>query len=267
MPNRKQYKMLALDMDWTLLDNAKHMHKIDKEAVRAAAEAGIVVVFASGRMTVQLIPYAEEVGIKPYLLGYHGNVIHDWKNPAEILHPVPQNLVDEILEYAYKKRLHLNVYHDEVVYRTYDGPIYNMYKQRTGMVPPLISDNKFVLGKPCPKIMFLDFEEKTDKIYSEMKERYDTELNIFKSDKYLVEIMDKRVNKGEGLDIVCKRLSITPEEVIAVGDYENDIPMLEFAGLSVAMGNATDEVKDIADITAPPVSEQGVNWVVRKFLL
>ncbi len=117
------------------------------------------------------------------------------------------------------------------------------------------------------KIMFVDPEEKLNKVIELLpKELYD-KYTIVRSAPFFLEFLNKKVNKGFGVRLLAEKLGIKPSEVICIGDAENDIHMIEFAGLGVAMGNAFPEVKKKADYVTKTNEEDGVAHVIKKFVL
>ena len=117
------------------------------------------------------------------------------------------------------------------------------------------------------KVMMIDEPEILDKaiarIPAEVKEKY----TVLKSAPYFLEILDKRVNKGTGVKSLADALGIKPEEIMALGDQENDIAMIEFAGMGVAMDNAIPSVKDVANFVTKSNLEDGVAYAIEKFVL
>ena len=113
--------------------------------------------------------------------------------------------------------------------------------------------------------MFITHAATNDEILPELKRAFAGRLQIMRSHPYFVEATPEHVDKGKGLALVARKLGITREAVIAVGDNENDLAMVQWAGLGVAMGNASDAVKDAAAWIAPTVADDGVAAVVERF--
>ena len=118
-----------------------------------------------------------------------------------------------------------------------------------------------------PKVMMVDKPERLDQAVSQIPDEIRSRYTIMKSAPYSLEILDKRVNKGEGVKVLAEKLGIARENVMTLGDQENDIAMLEYAGLGVAMGNAIDSVKAISQFVTKSNREDGVAYAVEKFVL
>ena len=115
--------------------------------------------------------------------------------------------------------------------------------------------------------MMVDKPERLDQAVSQIPDEIRSRYTIMKSAPYYLEILDKRVNKGEGVKVLAEKLGIARENVMTLGDQENDIAMLEYAGLGVAMGNAIESVKAISQFVTKSNREDGVAYAVEKFVL
>lgn len=266
------YKIIAIDMDGTLLNTEKVITEKTKVALKKAGEMGVKVVLASGRPIDGLKRYLEELDLMKedeYVLSYNGCLVQEIKTEKIIC------------EFGLKgKDLH----------SFYDiscnlGVNIHAFSPKRGLITPKTSRyteveatiNKIDINicdfasikedEDIIKIMLIDEPEILQKAEDAIpKELYD-KYNIVKSTPYFLEIISKDAGKGVGLKALADHLNVKQEEVIAVGDAGNDLDMIEYAGLGVAMANASDDVKEIADYITADHNEDGVAKVIEKFIL
>ena len=269
-------KLIAIDMDGTLLNEKKHIDKAEKEAIHEAIEAGIKIVLCTGRPLYGILPFYEELGLSEldsegYVILNNGCSIHktkDWKLIDQV------NFTSDDIEYLYKLSESYNI-NFTLVNDTY---YFNIGRKPTD---ELITDAGFVFsditdisleeaksGKhKIMKIMFLgdpeimaDFQGKNEDI---IKSKYSGVL----SQSYVYEVFPKDNNKGTGLKKLAEKLGIKQEEVMAIGDGNNDIEMFEYANYSVAMKNATELAKKAAKYETDSNENDGVAKAIRKYAL
>lgn len=269
-------KLIAIDLDGTLLNEKKHIDKAQKEAIHEAIEAGIKIVLCTGRPLYGILPFYEELGL--HELDLEGYVIlnngcsvhrtHDWEL-IECAEMKPDD-IEYLYKFAEKYDINFTLV-DETHY-------FNIGRKPT---EELIMDSKFVFsditditleeaksGKyEIVKAMFLGNPEEMAKFQQEyepaLKEKYEGVL----SQPYVYEVLPKGNNKGAGLKDLAEKLGIKQEEVMAIGDGNNDIEMFEYANYSVAMGNATELARNAAKYSTDTNENDGVAKAIRKFAL
>jgi Cof subfamily protein (haloacid dehalogenase superfamily) len=265
------YKLIALDMDGTLLRNDHTISKETQKAIRSAKAKGVKVVLSSGRPMVGLNKYLKELNLidkDDYAVSYNGALIQN-TSTGEVLAKTPMSLED--LNYLYNLSKELNVNIHLLTENSCVTPKWNKYSQHeTDMngIPLEIKDfDNFDPNTTIVKIMFIDEPEilspAVDKLSKEAYEKY----TVVRSAPFFLEFLEKTVNKGSGVELLANSLGIKREEIICVGDAGNDLHMIEYAGLGVAMGNAFPEVKEIADYITLTNEEHGVAHVINKFIL
>ena len=270
-------KLIAIDMDGTLLNEKKHIDKAQKEAIHEAIEAGIKIVLCTGRPLYGILPFYEELelhelDLEGYVILNNGCSIHrthDW----ELIDSAKMTADD--IDYLYKcseKKEGINfTLVDETHY-------FNIGKKPTD---ELIMDANFVFsditditleeaksGKyNIVKAMYLGNPKKMAEFHSNyeniLKENYSEVL----SQPYVYEVLPKGNNKGTGLKALVEKLGIKQEEVMAIGDGNNDVEMLEYANYGVAMGNATELALKSANYTTDTNKNDGVAKAIRKYAL
>ena len=269
-------KLIAIDMDGTLLNEKKHIDKAQKEAIHEAVEAGIKIVLCTGRPLYGILPFYEELGLSEldsegYVILNNGCSIHKTKD-WELIDQV--NFTSDDIDYLYK----FSEGYDINFTLVNDYYYFNIDRKPTD---ELITDAGFVFsnitnislkeaknGKhKIIKIMFLgnpnimaNFQKENENI---LKDKYSGVL----SQPYVYEILPKGNNKGTGLKKLAKKLGIKQEEIMAIGDGNNDIEMFEYANYSVAMENGTELAKKAAKYETDSNENDGVAKAIRKYAL
>jgi Cof subfamily protein (haloacid dehalogenase superfamily) len=265
------YKLIALDMDGTLLREDKTISTETKKAIQRAKASGVKVVLSTGRPMVGLNKYLKQLDLvteEDYAVSYNGALVQNTKT-GEVLAKTPMTQDDLKYLHELSKEVKVNIH-----FLTEDScvtPKWNKYSQvevDINSIPLEIMDfDKVDSNTTIVKIMFIDEPEilsaAIDKLPEDIYEKY----TVVRSAPYFLEFLDKSVNKGTGVEILAENLGIKREEVICVGDAGNDIHMIKYAGLGVAMGNAFPEVKEIADYITLTNDEHGVAHVINKFVL
>jgi Cof subfamily protein (haloacid dehalogenase superfamily) len=265
------YKLLALDMDGTLLTTDKKVSKNTEEAIKAAEAKGVKIVLASGRPLDGLNRYLEELDLlkgEDYVLSFNGGLVQNTK--GKIVSKV--SLKGSDLKYIYEvsTKLNINIH----AFSAKEGLIapktsqYTEYEATMNGIDITIKDfNEVDDNEDIIKVMMIDPQEILDpaieKLPNEVYEKY----SVFKSSPFFLEFTHKEVDKGLGLKKLGEYLGIKREEIVACGDAGNDLSMVKYAGLGVAMGNATSEVKAAADFVTTSNDEDGVAKVIEQFIL
>lgn len=265
------YKLVAIDMDGTLLRNDKSISKETKEVIKEARKKGVKVVLATGRPVDGVKRYLEELDLwhdNEYVLTFNGAIIKEIGQDKVICRDTLKG-ADLLKLYEISKNVGLNIHAFSK-----EGcitPVMNEYTELEGKINGInvyeTSYDNIDPEEEIIKIMMIDkpeiLEEGIKKLPKEIYEKY----TVVRSAPYFLEFLSKTCNKGEGVKSLAESLGIKREEVIAIGDAGNDIHMIEYAGLGVAMENAFDEVKKKANFITKSNEENGVAWVFEKFIL
>lgn len=242
-----KYRLLALDMDGTVLNDDQRITKETADAIRSACEAGITVMFSTGRAFVNALPYAEELGLDSPMITVNGSEV--WKNTRE-LHL--RHLLDRE---AIKRMYAMSEEHDVWFWAYSTERLYN--KENWGA--NIDAEEWLKFG------YFTKDDRKREALWRELRAMGGLELT--NSSLHNIEINPAGVNKATGLQTVCELMGLNMSQVVAVGDSLNDIAAIRAAGLGVAMGNAQDEVKQAANVVVRTNNENGVAQVIREYLL
>ena len=261
------YRMIAADLDGTLHVEQQPFTQRVREAVSKAQERGVRVVMATGRVSRTALPFARDLGLTSPLICNHGASIHAEASGALLLQrSVPLALARQVIAWTPENVTALVCADEEfyVVRASEDALDYGgLSHDHFHIVPDLAQS----LSVEPQKIVFVNDEEVSTRILGELRQQFGEQLHIVQSFSRYIEVTHHDVSKATAVAWLAKRWGIPREEVIAIGDQGNDISMIEWAGLGVAMGNGIEGVKAIADYVAPSAAEDGVAHVIEKFVL
>lgn len=253
------------DLDGTLLNNQSNISESLKKAIESYVSAGHIFVLSTGRPLSSVFDVINRTGLNlPNILiiANNGSLIYDCANKVslqDLKMPIEDAvaLVDEIESYG----IHAQTYSSKYVICKEQDPEIDFYTKRTGMVAKHDKDLRNLLDIPPYKVLALELSDKDKlfKLQEDTKEYLgDKYISLFSCDQML-EFVDKRSGKGNGVKFVCDHYGVSVEDAYAAGDAENDLSMLSAVGHSIAMKNATDEVKAIAStITERTNDEDGL---------
>ncbi len=252
------FRLIALDLDGTLLTSDREVHPAAAEAIARALEQGVHVCLASGRGVNTMFRFADALGLRgpivscngAYVLGPDREIIHHRK--------IPDGPRDTILRYGADRGLHANVYVGEKVYFSSDGHWAETYRARTGVdEEAVLSWGQLSLFEPT-KVLLMDspaaIPGHRDRLRAAVPRGH---AAITLSEAEYVEMLPPNTDKGEGLKAVASVLSIGRRQVAALGDYLNDLEMIEWAGYSGAVANATPAIRGAADVVVASNDDGG----------
>ncbi len=259
------YRLAAIDLDDTLLGQDHLISRRNARAVRAIAEAGVVCVIASGRMHEATTRFAEQLGLDAPIISYNGAMVKVPRTGEVWLHlRTPAEPADEVIRLCAKGGFHLNYYLDDHLYVAKRGPWAELYVRQTGSPMEEVGDLHRFMGSRPTKMILIDAPEVTDRLLLRFRERFGDSLYITKTNPEYLEFMNPEANKGRALALVAERLGIPQAETIAFGDGHNDLPMIRWAGLGVAMGTAKPQILKAAGYVAPPYDEDGLGLAIEE---
>lgn len=265
------YKLVAVDMDGTLLREDKTISKETLRAIQKAKARGVKIVLSTGRPVDGIKRYLNELDLLnegDYAIAYNGALVQNTKT-KEIVAQTLMTLEDVSYLYNLSKELNVNIHAlTENSCITPKWSTYSQVEKDINDIPLEIVDfNNLDVNTTIVKIMMIDEPEILSEAIAKLPKEVYEKYSVLRSAPYFLEFLDKKVNKGYGVELLAKKLGIKSEEVICIGDAGNDIHMIKFAGLGVAMGNAFSEVKEVADYITLSNEENGVAHVIDKFVL
>lgn len=268
-----KYKLLVLDVDGTLLNNQKEISPRTLAALLKVQQMGVHIVLASGRPTNGVMPIAEKLELNHYggyILSYNGGQIINVQT-GELL--FEKRIDPEWIPYFEKKAkkndFAIFTYHKDFILTDKPDNKYVIQEANLNKMQIVGVDNfaEAVDFPPCKCMLASDDEEALIGLENHWKKRLDGVLDAFRSEPYFLEVVPQFIDKGNTLGVLMTKLSVSPEEVIAIGDGVCDVTMLQLAGVGIAMGNAEDSVKACVDKTTLTNEEEGVAVAVERTIL
>ena len=245
------YKMVILDLDGTLLTSNKNISTYTNNIIRSL-NGKVKFVLASARAFVTIKPYLKELELlneNNYTIAFNGSLV---------VNNLEKSLIDEDIDINAKKKLQKYVDDNNQVewhYYTYDRNI---------LINDISNFSDFIINNKIYKLVCLADEDVIMKMRKEMPSYISDLFQITSSESTRIEFVKKGMTKIDAIKYLLDELNINPNELIAIGDGENDIDMIKFAGCGIAMGNATDEVKCIANIITDSNENDGVGKILNE---
>ncbi|WP_058486383.1 Cof-type HAD-IIB family hydrolase [Defluviitalea phaphyphila] len=267
-----QYKMLAIDMDDTLLSDDLTISKENQEAIQKAIKKGVKIVLCSGRASVALYSYLEQLNLKKddeYAISYNGAITFKTKS-LEIINQknIKKEYAKYLFEFAKKENIYAQTYQGDYLFVEKANEYTKEYKRLTGMDYIEVGDLSEWVKEDIVKILFQGENKKLIKIKEKLEPWVREKLHMFISKPFYLEFTNINTNKGLALRDLRKRLGFKKEEVACIGDSFNDLYMIEEAHLGVAVANAHPEIKKRADyITKNDNNHGAVKEIIEKFIL
>ena len=267
-----KYKLVAADFDDTLLRSDYTLSGRTLKTIRDYVHAGGIFTVATGRMYVSIARYLDVLDVSAPVICYQGGLIVDQKT-GEILRKcvMSNDLALRILNELERRELYIQMYFDDVLYVERKTE-YTLQYEKTNRIlavetkEPLSDFVRRNATEPT-KILVIEDPVSLKRISEEVRAQFSEEVFVNLTKPYFMEIASRHASKATAIQFLLDRYRLSKEECIAIGDSMNDISMIEFAGLGVAMGNAFEEVKNIAKYVTLTNDEDGVAEVIEKFCL
>lgn len=261
-------KLIAVDLDDTLLDNAQKVSPRVKEAVRKAVAQGVAVTLSTGRMHRSALPYALELELDIPLITYNGALIRSSLSGETLLHrPLDIETATEVLALFRERGWYIQTYIDDILYVKERDATALYYEGVSGVTGVPIGDELYSLAAAPTKLLAMAEPKLMEEIRPVLAAHFGERLYAAISKPLYLEMVHPSVNKGMALDFLAKRLGIGSEAVMAVGDSLNDMDMVQYAGWGVAMGNARAELKKIARVVTGRNDADGVAEAIETYVL
>ncbi|MNI27516.1 putative phosphatase [compost metagenome] len=262
------YKLIAIDIDDTLINDDKQITVGTKQALEAAISQGVIVTLATGRMHASTKEMAKQIGLNVPLISYQGSWIKNALND-EIMYErsVPLESAKVIYDYCKRNELHLQAYLEDKLYVKESSEKADKYAELSKIPYHVYPNFDELASKPSTKLLMIDEPDKLDQVAIELRDLLGTDVHITKSKPHFLEVTHPEGTKGHAITYLANHFGIELSEVIAIGDSWNDREMLEVAGFGVAMANAVPALKAIASYITLSNNEDGVKHVIDKFIL
>lgn len=265
-------KLIAVDVDGTLVNSEGVITPRTRDALIAATKAGHEVMIVSGRPTYGIREQALALGFDKFggvLSAYNGGQLYDFKEKKILAnHPMDYDLAMEMLEFSKSLDLEIMVPYGEFIYTDKADNFYsNRESGMLNMEVKAIADIRDRLNFVPNKILFAQDPEKLDRPCAKLKEKFGRLTEQVKSARFYYEVMPKGLSKGSSIIEACKIFGIDIKDTIIFGDEMNDLSMFEVAGTGVAMGNAVEPIKKLADYVTLSNNEDGIAYYLENFVL
>lgn len=268
------YSIIALDLDGTLTNSEKNITPRTFDALMKAQREGVRLVLASGRPTFGIAALANQLQLADYggyVLSYNGGRIIDWCEKTVIFSQVvDQKLVPILYDFAEKAQLPIVTYLPDAILASKNEGEYLAEEARINGMPVVVAQN-FVeeamqIAGGSTKFLIPGEPELLIQLESEMKAALSEQMEVFRSAPFFLELPPKGIDKAQSLQRLLTHLGLERESLMAFGDGFNDLSMIQFAGQGVAMANAVEEVKSIADFVTTSNEEDGIAHALEQLL-
>ncbi len=269
-------RLLVLDIDGTISGINNTINPAVQAVVQAVQSKGIQVAIATGRMFHSATRFYETLNLDLPLMAYQGALIKEPKTDRVHRHwtlaqPTALQLLDYFEQVEFQQHLSVHAYVNDQLYVRQITPESELYSERTGVTLFPVGDLRQLVQEHEPTKLLALSQDAThiDDLYTHLRTQYSPdELYLTKSIATFFEAANPLVNKGTAVQYMAEELlGLQPHQVMTIGDNFNDVEMLQYAGIGVAMGNAPDGVKSIADWVAPDVESDGAAIALEKILI
>lgn len=262
-------QMIALDLDGTLLRSDKSLSRRSRSAIAEAMKRGVRVVLASARPPRSVRDIYHQLGLDTLQINYNGALIHDQPKRQHLYHrPLPASLARQIAVRARELDPAVSI-SVELLDRWYTDHVDDNLPTETGKAfrPDFLGPLEVCLKRPVTKLMLLAPPQRLAPVRAAISVEFHGRIATTMSDDHLLQIIHPAVDKARALAKVARCYGVAPERVMAVGDAANDLGMLQWAGIGVAMGNAWPAVRRAADVTVPHNDADGVAFAIDHYVL
>ncbi|MBN1991389.1 MAG: Cof-type HAD-IIB family hydrolase [Anaerolineae bacterium] len=267
------YKLLVLDVDGTLIGPGVYPSPRVVKAIARAKAKGVTVVLGTGRASEACYHLLKHLGLDKVHIFFDGAAVVDWpSNDIIFLQSLPPHAGQHLIELARENDLFLEIYAHDFYFIERNGHLAAHQCEKL-QITPLVTDLMSLVGRiKIVKGQLLastpQEEQRARLVSQEMEKLCKMSWSLDPSNNiYFVNAISRSVSKGDSLRSVADYLGLCLNQVMAIGDSFNDLPVFEVAGFSVAMGNAPEELKKLADWVAPPVEKDGVAVAIEELIL
>ncbi|NEW08693.1 HAD family phosphatase [Paenibacillus sp. SYP-B3998] len=263
-----KYKLIALDVDGTLLNDQYVLTDKTKQTIQEVHDAGCHIVLCTGRAPASTLPILQELGLEGTMITHNGAAtVHADEQGQTLVNEFAFSLqeIQPMLDYVRKDGIHFDV-----------CTPFNMYIERIGeyekqmykkfMIDPKLVTDVSELQLPIVKFTLFAKPEVLDRVEQEWEaQKLYGSLRMIRSGDLFIDVMNAKANKGNALKALATTLEVEANEVMAIGNYYNDLEMMAFAGLGVAVANSPEGVKQAADAITASNNEDGVHEAIAKY--
>ena len=261
-------KLIASDMDDTLLNSETKLSERNATAIRKAIDAGIVFLIATGRMYVSVKPYADSLGLDVPLVTYNGALVKGSKSGKVYYeHPLKLETALELLSYCKEKGYYIQSYQGDELWVKEATEFSAEYTRISGIPATPVGESLYYPETAPYKLLAMTKPEEFQKVWQDIQQQFAGKVVVTSSRDNFLELMEPGVNKWNAVKAVAEVYGIKPKEIMCIGDSNNDLSMIENAGIGVAVANAKPAVRAAAKLVTVSNDEDGVAQVIEQMLL
>lgn len=269
-------KLVAIDIDGTLINDQRQITPKTVMTIKKAHQKGVKIVLCTGRPMTGVEPFIQQLGLgnsdNEYVVAYNGGLAQNTNGNVIINYTVSFDDYVNILAYATKQGVKSVIETKDYLYTTnQDISPYAVHESGLVFMPMRYRSldqlatmkDQLVIGK----FMMTDVQEKLDAAYQNIPKELADHFKIVRSEDYYLEFVNNQAGKGTTLAALCKHLAINPDQVMAIGNAQNDESMIDFAGVGVAMGNSIPSTIATADVKVADNNHDGVAEAIQRYAL
>lgn len=262
-------KLFVTDLDGTLLPTQATVSEGNIRAVQDAVAAGVTVTIATGRMYRAALPVAQALGVNVPIITYNGALIKTVDGNVIYRSCLEPSLVVKILDFCESRGWYVQSYSRDSLRYPEHTELSDQYEKSQLVTGEAVGwDGMREITEETPKLLCIaPRPEEAEERVKALSEHFAGRLEVFRSSPRYIELVRVGVSKAAAVTLLAERMGITKDEVMAIGDGNNDIPMLQAAGRSVAMGNAIPEVKAVCDYVTGDCLEDGFADAIYRYVL
>ena len=267
MTKPESIRLIALDLDGTLVKGQNGVTARVRAAVRSAQDAGIQITIATGRMYQSARRFAEDLGVTIPIICYQGAMVRDPVTDEVFVHDtVPHGPASAAIEFARGIGLHVNAYLDDRLYMEADTPEGRFYAASSQVVINLVDDLVIAIEHGTTKLVFVTDEDHVLDTIAALESHLGDDVRVTRSHPRFAEVIGREVSKGRALRAVAASVGVPIQATMAIGDNLNDLDLVMVAGIGVAMGDGDPRVVASADWVTGTYEEDGVAQAIDRIL-
>ncbi len=256
-----------MDIDDTLVGPERVISSANRQAIAGLQSRGVIVVLASGRSHANMLPFHAELGLDTPLISANGALVREAGGAVLARHGMPAPLLTELIEEGRRRGLSVLLYALPGVCVDRRTPFTEYDQSRNDDAQIHVADLRTVSANEVQKLVWMAEPDEIASLTPELAERYRSRLTVTHTDPPYLEFMPPGISKATGLADVARHYRVEARNVAAFGDGNNDVGMLRWAGMGIAMSHAKPALREIADFTVPesPVNEslaRGIEWLI-----
>jgi len=260
-------KMVATDIDGTILGESFEFSPAVIECIKNLSHKGIKVVLVTGRMHLAALKLAHKLGLTTPIVSYQGGLIKEQNGTTLYQRTLNEERAKEVIAWAKENNVHINLYIDDVLYVENDDIAIKRYTGER-FIPYKVCNFADLEIKNVNKILAIDFND-AERVtgWVEYLRKLMPELYIVKSTPYFCEVSNFEAKKSCAVEFLQNYWGLKKEEILCIGDQNNDIELLKSGGVAIAMGNGTKELKSVADYVTDTIDNDGFVKAMEKYCI